>query len=159
MATQKSEREQAQKNICQNRRARHEYFIEETYEAGIVLVGTEVKSLREGRANLQDAYAKVERGEAWLLGCHINPFEHGNRFNHDPVRVRKLLLHKREVAELAARSLEKGLALVPLRLYWVKGRAKLELGVARGKKMYDKREHIKERDVKRELARVLRRDA
>lgn len=159
MAAPKSDREKAHKDISVNRRARHEYFIDDSYEAGIALVGTEVKSLRAGRANLQDAYVRVDRGEAWLLGCHISPFEHGNRFNHDPVRPRKLLLHRREITQLAVRSQEKGLALIPLRLYWVKGRAKVEVGIARGKKLYDKRESIKERDVKREMDRATRRDA
>lgn len=144
------------KNVTVNRRAFHEYFIDDKYEAGIVLAGTEVKSLRLGRANLQDAYAKVVNGECWLYNLHISPFEQGNRFNHDPVRPRKLLLHKKEIAALQVVTQQKGLALVPLRIYWHDGRAKVEIGVGRGKKAYDKRESIKERDTKREIERAVR---
>jgi SsrA-binding protein len=144
------------RTIAANRRAFHEYFIEERFEAGMVLVGTEVKSLRAGRANLQDAYARVVNGECWLYNLHISPFEQGNRFNHDPVRPRKLLLHKREIAELQEVTQQKGLALVPLRLFWSKGRAKCELGVGRGKKAYDKRASLKERESRREIERVVR---
>ena len=121
-----------------------------------MLQGTEVKSLRLGRANLQDAYARVVNGECWLHNLHISPFEQGNIFNHDPVRTRKLLLKKREIAELAAVSQQKGLTLVPLRLYWSGGRAKCEIGVGRGKKAYDKRDSIKERETQREIDRVVR---
>ena len=143
-------------NITVNRKAFHEYFIDDRYEAGMVLQGTEVKSLRAGRANLQDAYAKVVNGECWLYSCHISPFEQGNRFNHEPLRTRKLLLRKREIAELAQLSQQKGLTLVPLRLYWSGGRAKCELGIGRGKKSYDKRESLKERETQREIDRVVR---
>lgn len=143
-------------NITVNRKAFHDYFIDDRYEAGIVLQGTEVKSLRAGRANLQDAYAKVLNGECWLYGCHISPFEQGNRFNHEPLRTRKLLLKKREIAELAEMSQQKGLTLVPLRLYWSDGRAKCEIGIGRGKKSYDKRESLKERETMREIDRVVR---
>lgn len=144
------------KNITVNRKAFHDYFIDDRYEAGLMLSGTEVKSLRMGRANLQDAYAKVVNGEAWLHNLHISPFEQANRFNHEPLRTRKLLLHKREIAQLAEATQQKGLTVVPLRLYWSGGRAKCELGIGRGKKHYDKRESIKERDTKREIDRVVR---
>lgn len=145
-----------ERNITVNRRARHEYFVEDTYEAGIVLVGTEVKSLRAGRVNLMDAYAKVVNGEVWLYSAHISPWEGGNRFNHDPVRPRKLLMHRREIAVLAEETQQKGLALVPLRMYWSKGRAKLELGVCKGKKLHDKRDALKERESRRDIERALR---
>lgn len=145
------------RSICLNRRAWHEYFIDDTYECGLVLVGTEVKSLRAGLANLSDAYVRIDGGEAWLFNCHISPFEKGNRFNHDPIRQRKLLLHRREIAVLQAKTQEKGLTLVPLRLYFEKGKAKLEIGVGRGKKLYDKRETLKEKESKRDIERALRR--
>lgn len=145
------------KDITRNRKAFHEYFIEERYEAGIVLFGTEVKSLRAGRANLQDAYARVVKGECWLFNAHVSPFEQGNRFNHEPVRERKLLLHKREIAALTAATQQKGLTLIPLRMYWSeRGHAKVELGLGRGKKSYDKREALKERETKREIERSVR---
>lgn len=143
-------------NISVNRRAYHEYSIGDKYEAGIALVGTEVKSLRLGRANLQDAYARVVNGECFLYNAHISPFEQGNRFNHDPVRPRKLLLHKREISALHAASQQKGLSLVPLRMYWHEGRAKVEIGVGRGKKLYDKREAIKQRETRRDVERAVR---
>jgi SsrA-binding protein len=145
------------RNITLNRRARHEYFIEETYEAGLVLTGTEVKSLRAGKANLTDAYARVINGEVWLYQCNISPFERGNRFNHDPVRPRKLLLHKVEIRQLQAESQEKGLTIVPLRMYWVKGRAKVEIGVAKAKKLWDKRDDVKKREMDREAAQAMKR--
>jgi SsrA-binding protein len=144
------------KTVAVNRRARYEYAIEETLEAGIVLTGTEIKSIRAGRANLAEAYARVERGEAWLIGAHIAPYEQGNRNNHEPTRVRKLLLHRDQIAELAGKSQAKGLTLVPLKLYIRDGMAKLELGVARGKKAHDKRRTIAERDVRRELERTVK---
>ncbi len=145
------------KSITINRKAYHDYFIEEKYEAGIVLTGTEVKSLRLGRANLQDAYARVVNGECWLYNAHISPFEQGNRFNHDPLRPRKLLLHRREIVTLAAATQQKGLSLIPLRLYWNEGRCKVEIGLGKGKKSYDKREALKEKETKREIARAERR--
>jgi len=145
-----------EKLIATNRKAYHEFEILETYEAGLVLRGTEVKSLREGRADLKESYARVERGEAWLLGCHISPFAQGNRWNHDPLRPRKLLLHRGEINRLLGRILEKGLTLVPLRLYFKQGRAKVELGLARGRKLLDKRHVIREREERREMARALR---
>jgi SsrA-binding protein len=149
-------REAGDRPIATNRRARHEYEILETVEAGIVLRGTEVKSLRDGLVNFKDSYASVRNGEGWLLGCHINPYSHGTDANHDPERPRKLLLHRREINRLVGKVAERGLTLVPLRLYFKHGRAKLELGLARGKKLHDKRETIRERDARRELAREAR---
>ena len=137
-----------------NRKARFEYEILETFEAGIVLVGSEVKSLRQGKANLQDSYALVKNGEVWLLNMHINPYEQANQFNHDPLRTRKLLLNKSEIAKLQIKTNEKGLTLIPLKLYFTKGIAKVELGIGKGKKLHDKRESIKERDVTREMQRA-----
>jgi SsrA-binding protein len=139
--------------VALNRRARHDYTIDETVEAGLVLTGTEIKSIRAGRVNLAEAYARIERGEAWLIGAHIAPYEQGNRNNHEPTRTRKLLLHRDQIAELVGRTQAKGQTLVPLRLYIRDGRAKLELGVARGKKTHDKRRTIAERDMRRELER------
>jgi SsrA-binding protein len=141
------------KTVAVNRRARFEYAIEETLEAGIVLTGTEIKSIRAGRANLAEAYARIERGEAWLIGAHIAPYEQGNRNNHEPTRTRKLLLHRDQIAELAGRTQAKGFTLVPLKLYIRDGMAKLELGIARGRKAHDKRRVIAERDIRRELQR------
>jgi SsrA-binding protein len=140
--------------VALNRRARHDYTIDETVEAGLVLTGTEIKSIRAGWVNLAEAYARIERGEAWLIGAHIAPYEQGNRNNHEPTRTRKLLLHRDQIAELVGRTQAKGQTLVPLRLYIRDGRAKLELGVARGKKTHDKRRTIAERDMRRELERV-----
>jgi SsrA-binding protein len=141
--------------IATNRRARHEYWIEETHEAGIALTGTEVKSLRAGHVILGDAFARVDRGEAWLLHLHISPYEQGNIQNHDPMRTRKLLLHKREIMRLGARVQQRGYTLVPLRLYFRNGVAKVELGLARGRHTYDKRARIAERDAERRIARSL----
>jgi SsrA-binding protein len=147
---------QEEKTICVNRRARHDYFIDETFEAGMVLTGSEVKSLRDGRAHLKDSYARVLKGEAVLLNAHISPYPAANQFNHEPTRTRKLLLHKREIRRLAGRISERGLTLIPLRLYFKKGRAKVELGLARGKKLYDKRETLRKRDMRREVERSLK---
>ncbi len=142
--------------VTVNRKARHEYAIEETVEAGIVLTGTEIKSVRAGKVNLQDAYARIERGEAWLIGAHIAPYEAGNRYNHEARRTRKLLLHRDEIHELLGRTARKGLTLVPLRLYITDhGLAKLELGLARGKQQHDRRREIAARDARRELDREL----
>jgi len=141
--------------VATNRRARHEYWIEETHEAGVALTGTEVKSLREGRANLSDAFARVERGEVWLHHLHISPYAQGNIHNHDPLRTRKLLLHRREILRMQAKTDQKGYTLVPLRLYFRRGVAKIELAVARGRHVYDKRERIAERDAERRIARAL----
>ena len=139
--------------VATNRKALHEYFILERYEAGIVLKGTEVKSLRQGSANLQDGYALLRSGELWLIGMHINPFDKGNINNHDPLRDRKLLMHKKELLKITGKTSEKGLTLVPLRVYFKKNIVKVELGLAQGKKAYDKRETIKKRDVERQLRR------
>lgn len=141
--------------VVTNRRARHDYTILDRWEAGIVLAGAEVKSLREGRANLQDAFARVEDGEVWLYGMHVAPYAF-SRAELDPVRRRKLLLHQREIAELSRRTAEKGLTLVPLRVYFRDGRAKVELGLGRGRRTYDKRRAIAERDVRRETERALK---
>jgi SsrA-binding protein len=143
------------RTVATNRRARHEFSIEETYEAGIALTGTEVKSLREGRANLADAYARVERGEVWLHHLHISPYAQGSVQNHDPLRTRKLLLHRREILRLSSRVARQGYTLVPLRIYFRHGVAKVELGVARGRHLYDKRERIAEREAQRRIARAV----
>ena len=148
--------EQGDRAIATNRRARHEYEILETLEAGLVLRGTEVKSLRAGLVNFKDSYATVRNGEVWLLGCHISPYSHGTDANHDPERDRKLLLHAREISRLSGKIAERGLTLVPLKLYFTKGRAKLEVGLARGKKLHDKREAIRERDERRSMAQEIR---
>jgi SsrA-binding protein len=140
--------------IAQNRRARRDYFILETFEAGLVLTGTEVKSLRQGKASLAEAYATVENGEAWVRQMHIPPYEPGNRWNVDPVRPRKLLLRRPEIAALQKAVAQKGQTLVPLKLYFSSGYAKLLLGVAKGKKAYDKRHAIAERDARREMERA-----
>src|SRR3990172_114685 len=145
-----------EKVVATNRKAFHNFSILETYEAGLVLKGTEVKSLRESHVNFKDCYASVERGEAWLIGCHITPYHHGSDANHDPERRRKLLLHKREINRLVGKIAERGLTLIPLRLYFKDGRVKLELGLARGKKLHDKRESIREREARRELDREAR---
>jgi SsrA-binding protein len=146
----------AEKLIASNRKAHHDYDILETYEAGLVLRGTEVKSLRDGRADLKDSYARIEREEAWLLGCHISPYAQGNRANHDPDRPRKLLLHRGEISRLLGKIMEKGLTLVPLRLYFKSGRVKVEMGLARGRKLLDKRHVIREREARREMDRAVR---
>jgi SsrA-binding protein len=142
--------------IASNRKAHHDFEILETYEAGLVLRGTEVKALRDGRADLKESYARVEGDEAWLLGCHISPYAQGNRANHDPLRPRKLLLHRAEINRLLGKIMERGLTLVPLRLYFKQGRAKVALGLARGRKRLDKRHVIREREERREMARALR---
>lgn len=139
--------ERRQTPTIQNRRAKHEYFVEETFEAGIVLVGTEVKSVRAGKASLQDSYCKVENGELWLCNMHIAPYEQGNIWNVEPRRKRKLLMHRSEIRKLAARYETRGLAIIPLQLYFDKGYVKLEIGVCRGKRLYDKRRSLAERDA------------
>ncbi len=148
---------EGEKTIATNRKARHQYHILETIEAGIVLQGTEVKSLRQGKVNLGDAYAKIKDGEVWLVEMHISPYEQGNVFNHEPRRPRKLLLHKREIKRLLGKVQERGLTLIPLRIYFKRGRAKVELALAKGKRLYDRREDIKRRDEEREVSRSLRR--
>ena len=142
------------KTVAVNRRAHYQYAVEETLEAGIVLTGTEIKSIRAGRVNLAEAYARIDHGEAWLIGAHIAPYEQGNRNNHEPTRVRKLLLHRDQIAELLGRTKAKGFTLVPLKLYIRGGLAKLELGIAKGKQAHDKRRVIAERDARRELDRT-----
>lgn len=145
-----------EKLITVNRKARHEYQIVESIEAGIVLTGTEVKSLRAGKANLQDSYARVENGEIMLYNMHITPYEQGNRYNHEPKRTRKLLLHRYEILRLNSKVREKGLSLIPLRAYFKEGRAKIEVALARGKKIYDRRADIAERDARRDMERALK---
>lgn len=144
------------KTVAVNRKARRDYQILESFEAGMMLRGTEVKSLRDGHMSLKDSYAKVENGEVFLINAHISPYSHGNVQNHDPLRERKLLLHKSEIRRLTGKTEEKGLTLVPLKVYFVRGRAKVELGLARGKREYDKREVIKRRDADREVRRELK---
>jgi SsrA-binding protein len=143
------------KLIAQNRRARFDYLIEETIEAGLMLVGTEVKSCRNGKVSLADSYAVVRDGEAWLLQCHISPYSHGNRANHDPLRPRKLLLHKGEVERLGAKVAQEGRTLVPVRLYFKHGLAKVEIAIARGKKTHDKRQATAQRDAERHMRQEL----
>ncbi|ARJ51310.1 SsrA-binding protein SmpB [Staphylococcus lutrae] len=142
--------------LAENRKARHDYHIEDTIEAGIVLQGTEIKSIRRGSANLKDSYAQVKRGEMFLHQMHIAPYEEGNRFNHDPRRVRKLLLHKREIVKIGERTREMGYSIVPLKLYLKHGNCKVLLGIARGKKNYDKRHALKEKAVKRDIDRAMK---
>ena len=145
--------EDARKVVARNRKARHEYEILETFEAGMALKGPEVKSLRVGKASFQDAYAMVERGEVWLYSLHISPYEQANRFNEDPLRVRKLLLNRHEIRRLVGKVEEKGLTLIPLEIYFLRGRAKVQLALARGKKLHDKREALKQRQLDREARR------
>jgi SsrA-binding protein len=144
------------KVIAENRKARHDYFIEETYEAGIALTGTEVKSLRAGKVNLKDCYAQVINGEMFVEQMHISPYEQGNRFNVDPLRPRKLLMHKREILRLYGQVKQEGLTLVPLKLYFSKGKVKAEIALCKGKKLYDKRDAEAAKDAKREMARAFR---
>ncbi len=143
------------KLITQNRKARHDYLIEDTFEAGLALVGTEVKSCRDRKANLTDAYASVQDGEVWLMQCHINPYSHGNRANHDPLRPRKLLLHRGEIERLRSAVSQDGRTLVPLRLYFKHGLAKAEIAIAKGKKTYDKRQSIAKKDAERNMQREM----
>jgi SsrA-binding protein len=145
-----------EKTIALNRKARHEFHVEETFEAGIVLTGTEIKSIRAGHVSLQEAFARIDRGEAWLVGAHIAPYATGNRYNHEAKRTRKLLLHKDEIYELLGTTKSKGLTLVPLRLYIdSRSHAKLEIGLARGKQLHDRRRDIADRDAKRDIAREM----
>ena len=144
------------KIICVNKRARFDYAIDDVYEAGLVLQGTEVKSLREGRVNLQEAYADVRNGEVYLVNAHIDQYEQGNRFNHEPGRPRKLLLHKREIRRLIGKTQERGLSLIPTRMYFTQGKAKIEIGVGKGKKNYDKRQDLKRRSAQRDIERAMR---
>ncbi|HTZ18037.1 MAG TPA: SsrA-binding protein SmpB [Dissulfurispiraceae bacterium] len=142
--------------VCQNRKAYHDYSIEETIEAGMSLLGTEVKSLREGRANLKDSYVLIKDLQAVLLNCHISPYSHGNIMNHDPLRTRKLLMHKKEIMRLQGKMAQKGYTLIPLKIYFKDGRAKIEVGLAKGKREYEKRESIKEREAHREIEKAMK---
>jgi len=146
------------KVVADNRRARHEYEIIEVVEAGIELSGTEVKSMRMGRANLSDSFARVDNGELWLHNCNISPYDHGNRFNHEPMRKRRLLMHKREILKLKQRMNEKGLTLVPLKLFFKGNWAKIDLALAKGRQLYDKREAIAKKDSNRQIERLMKRD-
>ncbi len=147
---------QAIKIATENRKARHDYFIHETYEAGMELVGTEVKSLRAGKANLRDSFAQIKNGEMFIIHMHISPYDEGNRFNHEPLRTRRLLLHKKEIVKLFSQTREKGYTLVPLKVYFKNGRAKLELALASGKHTYDKRRDLAEKAAKRDVERALK---
>jgi len=142
--------------VCQNKKAYHDYSIEETLEAGIQLQGTEVKSLREGKANLKDSYVLLKNSEAFLLNCHISPYSHGNIMNHEPLRTRKLLLHRKEIERLRGKIQQKGYALIPLKMYFKESFAKVEIGLAKGKRLYEKRETIKEREAKRTIERAMK---
>lgn len=144
------------KIVCQNRKAYHDYSIEETLEAGMSLVGTEVKSLREGKANLKDSYVLIKNMEAFLLNCHISPYSHGNIMNHDPVRTRKLLLHRKEIIRLQGKIAQKGYTLLPLKIYFKEGKAKVEVGLAKGKREYEKRETIKKKEAGREIEKAMK---
>lgn len=146
----------AMKIVSQNRKAFHDYSIEETFEAGIQLLGTEVKSLRDGKANLKDSYVLVKNAELFLLNCHISPYSHGNIMNHEPLRTRKLLMHRKEIERMMGKMQQKGYALVPLKIYFKGPFAKVEIGFAKGKRTYEKREAIKEREAKRDIERVMK---
>jgi SsrA-binding protein len=146
----KTERQKAEKNIAENRKAYHDYHILESFEAGIALLGTEVKAIREGRVNLRDSFARVEAGEVSVMNVHISPYSHRGYADHDPMRRRKLLLHKQEIRKLVGKTTERGMTLVPLRLYFKNGRVKMAIGLAKGKKDYDRRETIKRRETERE---------
>jgi SsrA-binding protein len=147
---EKTERELAQDNIAENRKAFHDYHILDTWEAGMVLLGTEVKSIREGRVNLRDSFARVEKGEVWLYNVNISSYSHRGYADHEPLRQRKLLMHRDEIRKLIGKTTEKGMTLVPLRMYFKSGRVKVQIGLAKGKKEYDKRETIKRRETERE---------
>ena len=144
------------KIACENRKARHDYFIHDTFETGLVLQGTEVKSLRAGKANLKGSYGEIKNGEVWVQNMHVSPYEQGNIFNHDPLRPRKLLMHKAEIVKLFSKTREKGFTLVPLKIYFKKGKAKLELALASGKHNYDKRRDLTEKAVRRDVERELK---
>ncbi len=146
-----------ERDVAVNRRAYHDYFIDEKYEAGVMLTGPEVKSVRNGRANLRDGFVRIDNGEAWLENVHISPYVQANVMNQEPLRSRKLLLHRKEIASLIGKVKQKGYTLIPLRLYFTRNHAKVEVGLARGKRQYDKREAIAARDAKREIERAMRR--
>lgn len=154
--TTKREERTADRVVTSNRRALHEYFIVNSIEAGLALTGTEIKSIREGRISITEAYARIADGELWLMGAHISPYSHGGYLNHDPARPRRLLVHKSQIRELKAQVEQKGMTIIPLRIAIRKGRAKVDLGVARGKKLWDKRAASAERDANREIARAMR---
>jgi SsrA-binding protein len=151
-----AEKSSGEKVVATNKKAFHDYFILEKLEAGISLLGTEVKAIREGRLNLKDSYALIQKGEAALFNCHISPYSHGNRENHEPTRIRKLLLHQKEIRKLIGKTQEKGLALIPLRVYLKRGMVKIELGVARGKKLIDKRETERRKEADREARAAMK---
>ena len=153
----RTEREQAQKNIAENRKAYHDYHILETFETGVVLLGTEVKSIREGRVNLRDSYARAENGEVFVYNIHIQPYSHRGYAEHDPLRRRKLLLHAHEIRKLVGKTIEKGMTLVPLRMYFKDRKVKMALGLAKGKQLHDKRETIKQRETERETRAAVKR--
>ncbi|ASG95065.1 SsrA-binding protein SmpB [Listeria monocytogenes] len=144
------------KLVAQNKKARHDYAIEETFEAGIVLQGTEIKSVRNARVNLKDSYARIDKGEIFLHNMHISPYDQGNRYNHDPLRTRKLLLHKKQISRLIGETKESGYSIVPLKMYIKDGYAKVLIGVARGKKKYDKRQDLKQKEAKRDIERAFK---
>lgn len=144
------------KQLAQNKKAYHDFFIEETFEAGIVLQGTEIKSIRKGKANLKDSFAKIERGELYLHNMHVSPYEQGNRYNHDPLRTRKLLLHRKEINKLIGETKEVGYTIVPLKLYLKNGYCKVLIGLGKGKKQYDKRDDLKKKEAKRDIERAFR---
>jgi len=146
----------SEKMICQNRKARHDYHIMTSYEAGLVLKGSEVKSCREGKANLKDSHARIKDGEVYLVNAHISPYTYANQLNHDPLRARKLLLHKREIKKLYGKLMERGFTLIPLKMYFKNGKVKVEMAVAKGKKTHDKREAIKQKDFAREAEKEFR---
>ena len=154
--TEKTEREKAQTSIAENRKAFHDFHLLETFEAGIGLLGTEVKAIREGRVNLRDSFARVENGEVYLYNVHISPYSHRGYADHEPLRRRKLLLHRNEILKLVGKTVEKGMTLVPVRMYFKNGRVKVAVSVAKGKKDYDKRETIKRRDVDRETRAAIK---
>lgn len=149
-------RERGEKQIAANRKARHEYFVEETYECGLALHGTEVKSMRQGRVNLKEAFCQVKNGEMWVIGMHISPYEQGNIFNVDPLRDKKLLMHKSEIRKLASQMQRQGYTLIPLRIYLKDGRMKLELGLCKGKQLHDKRDDAADRAAKRDIERAMK---
>src|SRR3989454_11282974 len=150
------EKELRERDVAVNRRAYHDYFIDEKLEAGLMLTGTEVKSIREGRCNLRDGFVRIDGNEAWLENVHISPYAQGNLMNHEPMRPRKLLLHRKQIASLIGKVRQKSYTLIPLRVYFPGNRAKVEIGLARGKRQYDKRQAIAERDAKREIERAMR---
>src|SRR2546423_113843 len=151
------DRDDKDRDVAVNRRAYHDYFIDKKYEAGVMLTGTEVKSVRNGRTNLRDGFVRIGNGEAWLENVHISPYAQGNPMNHQPMRPPKLLLHRKEISSLIGKVKQKGYTLIPLRMYFSRNHAKVEIGLGRGKRQYDKREAIAEREAKREIARAVRR--